>query len=143
MDNRICWDEYFMEIAKVVSIRSPDNKRKVGCVIVDKNNRIVSTGYNGMVSGMNDTEIFLPENRDKIYNLIIHAEMNAILYSKTNLEGCKMYTTLSPCVNCLKYIKTSGINDIYYLERHNKSYKDTVEANTFMKLNLQSLNYEL
>lgn len=49
---RPSWDEYFMEIAKVVATRATCDRKHVGAVIVDGRNRIVSTGYNGSARGL-------------------------------------------------------------------------------------------
>src|SRR5512146_3414705 len=46
------WDEYFLDLAEQVSRRSPDPSTKHGCVLVDRDRRVVSTGYNGPVAGL-------------------------------------------------------------------------------------------
>lgn len=101
-----------MTIAKTVSLRSKDISTKVGCVIVDPKDRIISTGYNGFVSKCNET--LMTFERPLKYNLTIHAEMNALLYSKRDLTNCTLYTTHYPCDNCLKHILQAGIRKIYY-----------------------------
>ena len=55
------WDEYFMKIAEVVSLKSKDPVSKNGCVIVDPDRRVVSTGYNGMVRGADESKMTLSE----------------------------------------------------------------------------------
>lgn len=105
------WDEYYIEIAKTVSIRSKDPNTQVGAVIV-KNGRIVSSGYNGMPAGYPET----PEDweRPNKYDLVLHAEVNAILHSSASLEGASLYVTLSPCRECAKNVVASGIKTVYY-----------------------------
>lgn len=123
---KITWDEYFLKIAETVSIRSPDPKHKVGAVIVSDDNRILGTGYNGFVSGFNDTSVDW-DKRDLVRPHIIHAEMNAILYSKTNLSNTRLYVTMSPCMECIKLIAAAGIKKIIFQE----PYKDLINVRKF------------
>src|SRR5258708_1161085 len=71
------WDDYFLNIAKVVSIKSKDPRCPVGAVIVSEENTILSTGFNGMARGVHDDEGILADAVEKI-NVICHAENNAI-----------------------------------------------------------------
>ena len=106
------WNTYFMNIANDVKNRSKDTVTKVGAVIVNENNELVSTGYNGFPKGMEELETDWVSVNKHMY--VIHAEANAILYAKRDLKGCKIYTTLSPCNNCAKLIAASGIKEVYY-----------------------------
>lgn len=101
-----------MKIAKVISEYSKDPSTKVGCVIIDENKRIISTGYNGFIAG-ND-ELFMTFERPMKHYLTIHAEMNALLFAKQDLTNKIMYITHSPCSNCLLHIAQSKIKLIYY-----------------------------
>ena len=111
-------DEYFMEMAQLVSSRSTCLRRKVGAVIV-KDKRVLSTGYNGFPRGCSDDEY--PWERegnheDTKYPYVVHAELNAILNaSGKNLSGAKLYVALFPCNECAKAIIQSGIQEIVYL----------------------------
>lgn len=116
-----CWDDYFMEIAHSVSKRSPD-KTKVGAVIVS-DNRIISTGYNGFPSGINENIIDI-NNRKLVHELIIHAETNCLLYANSKFSNADLYITLSPCKDCIKLIASSNIKNIYY---HTK-YKNFIKS---------------
>lgn len=107
--------ETWLNLAKFISKESKDPRTKVGAVIIDDDDRIVSTGRNGMVSRCNETELW----EDK-YPFVIHAEMNAAMFARRDLRGCRMYCTLSPCVNCLKHIIQMGIRVIYYDKMHDK-----------------------
>lgn len=109
------WNQYFLGIAKSVALKSKDPNTKVGSVISTADNRIVSTGYNGFLPGFPDTE----KNWDKSrkYDLVIHAELNAILYARQDLKNCKLYCTLQPCRECMKAIIASGIKHIYFDEQ--------------------------
>lgn len=117
--NRISWDQYFIKMACIVALRSPDPKRKVGSVLVNNiNNHLISTGYNGLVAGSNDAIDW--GNRELIHHLIIHSEMNCILHARnlSNTEPLKMYITTSPCKECIKILASMNIKQIYYLEEY-------------------------
>lgn len=120
---KLNWDEYFMSIAYLSSMRSKDPRTKVGACIIDKNNRIISTGYNGMPNGCSDEEMpwGLNAGLDNKHFYVVHAELNAILNSKKDLSGCKLYTTLFPCNECAKAIIQSDIKQIFYIS---DKYKD-------------------
>jgi len=117
----ISWKDYFMNIAILSSMRSKDPSTQVGCVIVDKQNRIVGTGYNGFPIGCSDDEFPWDKHSenelDNKYLYVCHAEINAILNSNTPTENCIMYTTLFPCCDCAKMIIQSGISKIYYISK--------------------------
>ncbi len=106
------WDEYFIGIAEQVALKSKDPSTKTGTVIVDKNYRPVSFGYNGFISGCD--ELKMTQERPMKYHLVIHAEMNAILFAKRDLTDCILYTLYAPCENCLKHILQVGIKKIIY-----------------------------
>lgn len=109
------WDEYFMKIAETVALKSKDPSSKMGCVIVDKDKRVVSLGYNGMVRGADESKMTLNERPMKYY-FVIHSEMNAILFARENLEGCTIYNRVATCENCLKHCLQAGIKRFVYRE---------------------------
>ncbi len=111
-DKRPSWDEYFIGVAEEVARRSKDPSTKTGCVIVDSKKRPVSFGYNGWISGCDETK--MSYERPMKYHLVIHAEMNAILFAKKDLENCTLYSLYAPCENCLKFILQTGIKEIIY-----------------------------
>ena len=106
------WHNYYIDIAKQVAKKSKDPSSKVGCVIVNKNNQLVSTGFNGFVAKCDDS--YMTYERPLKYNLIIHAEMNALIFAKIDLINCTIYSTHGPCENCLKHILQAGIRKFYY-----------------------------
>lgn len=116
---RISWNEFFMGVAKLAAKRSRDNNTQVGACIVE-NNKIISTGYNGMPRTCDDCD--LPIGRDgnwldTKYPYVVHAEINAILNApKTDLSNCVLYVTLFPCCECCKAILQSGIKEVHFLE---------------------------
>ena len=115
----ISWDEYFMGVAQLAAQRSKDPSTQVGCCIVDEQNRILSTGYNGFPHGCSDDEF--PWNRDESlgetkYPFVVHAELNAILNNRgKSLAGAKLYVGLFPCHECAKAIIQAGIKEVIYL----------------------------
>ncbi|MBN1282666.1 MAG: AAA family ATPase [Proteobacteria bacterium] len=121
---RPSWDEYFMDIARVVALRGNCIKRKIAAVIV-RDRRIISTGYNGTPRGIkNCNEGGCPrcnsfgasgENLDEC--LCSHAEENAIVqaaYHGVSIKGGTIYTTYSPCLICTKMIINSGLAEVVY-----------------------------
>ena len=109
---RPSWDEYFIDIAEQVAKRSKDPSTRTGCVIVDSKKRPVSFGYNGFIGGCDESK--MSQERPMKYLLVIHSEMNAILFSKRDLENCVLYNLYVPCEYCLKYIIQAGIKKIIY-----------------------------
>lgn len=125
--NVLDWDNTFMGMAKLISMRSKDPHKQVGAVIVDKDKRILSVGYNGMPFGLSDDEnIWEKEGNilNQKYTYICHAEENAVLNYRginTYLDGATLYVTLFPCNNCAKIIAQCGIKEIVYeSDKHNK-----------------------
>ncbi len=115
----LSWDEYFMGIAIFTSLRSKDPNSKVGAVIVNAENHIVGTGYNGFVAHA-DESLFNWEREgewiETKYPYVVHAEANAILNSTTSdLRNCRIYTTLFPCNECAKHIAQKGITEVVFL----------------------------
>jgi len=131
----ISWDEMFMGVAQLAAKRSKDPRTQVGAVLV-KNNRIISTGYNGMpyvskkISESNDN-IYPWTPADEIvnskYTYVVHAELNAILNARQSVDGCTLYCTLFPCNECAKAIIQSGIKEIVYLDRQDRDIFDIAE----------------
>jgi dCMP deaminase len=118
MSERIGWDEYFMRIAREVAGRSTCDRKHVGAVIVRDRN-ILSTGYNGSISGMPhcDDVGHMMENGHCVAT--IHAEANAIIQAAKNgvmIKEASIYTTASPCWNCFKIIVNSGMRRIFFGE---------------------------
>jgi len=118
MDERVPWDQYFMNIAQVVASRSTCARKFVGAVIV-RDRTILSTGYNGSIRGMPHCmdEGHMMENDHCVAT--IHAEANAIIQAAKNgvmIDGAMIYVTASPCWNCFKMIANAGVRRIVYGE---------------------------
>tara|TARA_B110000495_G_scaffold192764_1_gene197273 strand:- start:989 stop:1408 length:420 start_codon:yes stop_codon:yes gene_type:complete len=127
MSNRLSWDEYFSEIVQVTAKRSPCERLKVGCILV-KENRIISQGYNGYLSGCPHQSI-IRENHEQA---TLHAEQNALMDCAkrgVSCNGCTAYITHYPCIICCRLLLAGGISRINYLE----DYKNDKLVETFTK----------
>lgn len=115
----IDWDEYFMAVAALAAKRSKDPNTQVGACIVNQQNKILSTGYNGFPLGCSDDEFPWQREGDfsaTKYAFVCHAELNAILNnSGQSLQGCRIYVVLFPCNECAKAIIQAGIKEVVYL----------------------------
>lgn len=118
------WDDYFMNIARVVAMRSNCVKRKVAAVVT-LDRRIISTGYNGTPRGVRNCNeggcprcnSFAPGGADLGECLCSHAEENAITqaaYHGVSVRGATLYTTTCPCLTCTKMIINAGIAEVVY-----------------------------
>lgn len=123
----ISWDEYFMGVSLLASKRSKDPNTQVGACIVDDNNIILSTGYNGFPFGCSDDDYpWERDGGDTKYKYVVHAELNAILNANgKSLKGARIYVDLFPCNECAKAIIQSGIAEVVYLY---DKYADTEET---------------
>ena len=105
------WHTRFLDLAKLISEWSKDPSTKVGAVIADENNRIISLGYNGFPAGIEDNCRL--ENREDKYKIIVHAECNALLFSNRDVENCVIYTyPFMPCPRCAGLIIQKGIKTV-------------------------------
>jgi dCMP deaminase len=134
------WDHRFLVLAKLVGSWSKDPSTQVGAVIVDEDNRIVSVGYNGFPQKIEDDERLY--DRDTKYKIIVHGEINAILFANRSLKGCTLYTIpFEPCPRCAGLIIQSGIKRVVSLvntvDRWEEDFKITrhlfKEANIVME----------
>jgi dCMP deaminase len=123
--NRKSWDQYFMDIASMVSTRATCDRLHVGCVIV-KDKKIVSTGYNGSVSGQSHCdEVGHLYNEQGRCVRTIHAEQNSIIVAnREDLQDATAYVTHQPCENCAKLLVQSGVNRIVYKEKYENKFSD-------------------
>lgn len=123
------FERMYMNIAYEVAQLSRCNRKKVGAIIV-KDGNIVSFGYNGTPRGFcNECE----EN-NVTKDEVIHAEMNAILKAGKDAQGATMYVTMSPCIQCAKTIKQSGLKCVVFDEL----YRDT-QALQKLKINYRKI----
>ena len=119
-------NEYYLVMAMVVSSRATCPRRRVGCVVVDSNNNIMSTGYNGVPRKMpHCTDIPCGgqnDNSDTGYNSCqaVHAEQNALLQCADVNKIDKIYITTAPCITCAKLIANTGCKQVFYSEPHRR-----------------------
>jgi dCMP deaminase len=124
MQDRPSYDQYFMEMAKVVSKRSTCMRRHVGAILV-KDRHILSTGYNGAPKGLQHcSEVgCLRKKRDipsgERHELCrgLHAEQNAIIQAAVfgvSIKGSSLYCTNTPCVVCVKMLINAGVEEIVF-----------------------------
>ncbi len=133
----ISWDEYFMGVALLASLRSKDPNTQVGACIVDKDNRILSTGYNGFPRGCSDDEFPWDregEPNETKYPFVVHAELNAILNAGGRpLAGSRIYVALFPCNECAKAIIQAGIREVIYLSDKYAQTPGTLASKRMLK----------
>lgn len=106
------WDRRFLDLACHISDWSKDPSTKVGAVIVDDHRRIISTGYNGFPRGVEDLEARYADRTTK-YEMIVHGEINAIVFANQSLDGATLYTwPFMPCSRCAGIVIQSGITRV-------------------------------
>jgi dCMP deaminase len=121
-DSRPNWDEYFLEIARIVSKRSTCLRRKVGALIV-KDRRILATGYNGTPSGIRHcaevgclrAKLKIPSGQRHELCRGLHAEQNVLLQAALygiSLRDSSLYITNQPCIICAKMIINAGVREV-------------------------------
>tara|TARA_B100001564_G_scaffold354335_1_gene364717 strand:+ start:462 stop:890 length:429 start_codon:yes stop_codon:yes gene_type:complete len=116
------WDERYIKLAEYIADWSKDPSTKVGAVIVDDKGRIVSLGFNGFPQKISDNDRL--NDRDEKYNVIVHAEANAILFASKDLSGCTIYTyPFQPCSSCSGLIIQSGIKRVVTVKTHNDRWR--------------------
>ncbi|MDD5465784.1 MAG: cytidine/deoxycytidylate deaminase family protein [Candidatus Omnitrophica bacterium] len=119
---RPSWDEYFLEMAKLVSKRSTCLRRSVGAVLV-RDKRILATGYNGAPSGLKHCveigclrqKLKIPSGERHELCRALHAEQNALIQASLHgisVKGATLYSTTQPCVICAKMLINAGIREI-------------------------------
>ncbi|MCX6784453.1 MAG: dCMP deaminase family protein [Candidatus Komeilibacteria bacterium] len=125
--NRLSWDELFMNIAFMASKRAADKYVECGAVYVDDERKIISIGYNGPSKGDDHCiEVGCRKvDGDKATGKVMrnrgaHAEVNGIINAQDTrrLNGATIYTTLFPCYDCMKYLNNAGIKEIVYMHEY-------------------------
>lgn len=122
MPNQNKLDILFMDIAERISEESHAIRKKVGAVLI-KDNNIVSMGYNGTPKGFDNNCEIETGNGLVTHPYVLHAESNVILklmYSNypVSTNGCTMYVTMSPCIECSKMMIQAGIKRVVYREKY-------------------------
>jgi len=121
----INWHDRFLKLAEHISQWSKDPSTQVGAVIVDNARRIISTGYNGLPLGVEDSADRL-HTRETKYEMIVHGEINAILFAKQDLQGTTLYTwPFMPCSRCAGIVIQSGIKTVVAPNCDNTRWKES------------------
>jgi dCMP deaminase len=121
---RPSWEDYFMEIARVVATRSSCLRREVGALLV-KNRQILATGYNGVPRGLRHCsergclreQLGIPSGERHELCRGLHAEQNAIIqaaYHGVAIQGAELYSTHQPCAVCAKMLVNADVMAVYF-----------------------------
>lgn len=133
--NRMTRDEYHAQLTKLVAKRSTCPRKRVGALLV-KNNRVISTGYNGSPSGMpHCDDVGCEIGPHGGCQRTVHAEANAIAFAAKegiSTDGAILYLTMEPCLSCAKLIINAGIREVYCLGR----YRDPSGINLLVNANI-------
>ena len=124
MGERPTYDEYFMDMAQVVSKRSTCIRRAVGAILV-KDKHILSTGYNGAPKGLKHcdevgcirVDLNVPSGKRHELCRGLHAEQNAIIQAAVfgiSIKDSVLYCTNTPCVVCVKMLINAGVKEIIF-----------------------------
>lgn len=121
--------EYFLQMARLAATRGTCARRRVGCVLVDEQNRILATGYNGVASGLPHCidhpcpGAGQPSGQGLHLCGAIHAEANALISCRNPEDIKTIYTTASPCINCTRLLLNTPCESIVFIEQypHNES----------------------
>jgi len=143
--SRSSWTETWMEVSKTIAKRSKCDRAQVGAVIVDKNHRVIATGYNGPASGLFKYEGNCTnwcerakngQTTENTYDTCpsIHAEANALLYvDRSAIEGATIYITHPPCFSCAKLISNSGIKNVTCTQQTTDSHRNPEKIYEYLK----------
>ena len=142
------WDTYFMEMARLASLRSSCLRRAVGAVLV-RDKRLLATGYNGVPSGVTHCEetgclrekLGVPSGERHELCRGLHAEQNAIIQAAlhgVSTKGAVLYCTNLPCIICAKMLINSGVRKVYYLD----GYCDTLTEQMLSEVGLGLVRME-
>ena len=148
VNNRPSWETYFMDIAMLVARRATCIRRSVGAVIV-KDKRILSTGYNGVPTGLEHCidlgclreKLNVPSGERHELCRGIHAEQNAIIQAAlhgVSIKGASLFCTNLPCSICTKMIINAGLQKIYYLS----GYADSMSMEMLKEARIDTIMFD-
>jgi dCMP deaminase len=143
-NNRPSWDATWLDVAFTIAKRSRCSRAQVGAVIVSKDQRISSSGYNGPSANLSlsgDCIEWCPRAQgttplDNTYDSCpsIHAEANALLYvDRSRVEGGTIYVTGAPCMQCAKLISNSGIARVVTVIREVDTHRSPETVIEYLK----------
>ena len=156
-EKRPGWDEYFMNIANMISKRATCPRKRLGAIIV-KDKRIIATGYNGSPPGMKHCDdigcfivptvkIISGKNVTKDHCIrTLHAEQNAIVQCAVHgasPKGATMYSTINPCYLCAKMIVAVGIKKFVYTgEYHHDDGMDVKALELLREAGMEVIKFD-
>jgi dCMP deaminase len=155
-DNFECrpsWDEFLIGIELAVSRRSHDQNSQVGCVIADKEYRILGCGYNSFPRGMDDN--ILPRTRPTSreeesdiyknkYLWMIHSETNALSNCCQRPEGATAYITHYPvCGACMMALSQQGIKRVVCRSKCLNSAKYSSDEQSKLICKQRNIRYDV
>ncbi len=142
-------DKYFMELAKVAASKSKEPSTKVGCVIVDENNNVVSIACNDYA--IDPSSKYSTDEKPMRYLISVHAEMRALILAGKSIKNCKAYITHASCENCLKHLIVAGVKEIIYEklstntgfinDEGHEAIVRMVKASRIVNRNMQGVSY--
>ena len=114
--------EYYIQMLPLVAARSTCIRREVAAIITDKDGHVLSTGYNGVPSGIphcieESCAGAVGAKGDSSLCEAVHAEINALIQCRDLHRATTMYCSCTPCFACAKAILNTPINGIYCIER--------------------------
>lgn len=136
--------DYLMGVAELTANRSKATRSKVGYVLLDSNEELVATGYNGTIRGFHqDIPEYLDENSNIVTDedICIHAEQNSLMHAARRgiaLRGGIAVGTLSPCTKCTALMIQAGIKTVIYKDRYRnfetteKLYKNYIDLHQYV-----------
>lgn len=119
---RLASHNMWMQVAVAISQRATCARRQVGCVLIDSEGKLVSTGYNGPMKGAKHCiddpcpGAFYPSGKGLNQCEAVHAEQNAVLQATRNFDA--VYCTTLPCVSCMKLFVNASVTQIFYLSSY-------------------------
>lgn len=119
--SQLKWDKHFLKLCHAVADKSKDPSTKSGAVLVNQDNELILSGFNGFPRGVEDAEERL-NDRSLKYPLVVHAEANCIAIAAKNgirTNGTKLYVNWYPCNECAKLIVQAGINEVIIDKKYN------------------------
>ncbi len=124
------WDMRFLDMAKLVASWSKDPSTQTGSVIVDPWNRVLSVGFNGFPQRIEDDERL--HVRETKYEMIVHCEVNALIFARGDIQGCTLYTwPFMACSRCAAIVIQAGIRrhvaPVNYDARWAKSFELSIQ----------------
>lgn len=133
---RPTWDDYFMRYAYLAATRATCPRKHVGAVIVDKEHRVVSTGYNGAPPGVDQCDVVGCQMVEGHCVRTLHAESNALDYAGTwRTNQCTLYVTITPCWDCAKRIVGGHFERVMYGEHYESRYGKSTDVPQFLREN--------